>query len=406
MGFRRFASLLLAIIAVLALAGGYAPATVETVWPTAAPLAWRIHALLPGASVSAPRAAPAAVAAPTPAAVSVVVGRAARKDLPWRIDEIGTAQAIAIVGLRTHFDATVKKVLVADGAAVKAGDTLIELDPRQAVAQLEGAKAQLAKDEAQLEQATRDVTRDTDLVARSATPVLTLDNARTAAATARAAILADKAAIDNLQVQLGWYTIVAPISGRVGVVAIKEGNIAKASDNGATGIFATINQISPIYVTFSVQQALLPALREGMANGARVEATPQGSKASVVGKLALIDNSVDPTTGTILAHAIFENADETLWPGQLCNLKVTLRSEPNTVVVPREAVQIGQSGNFVFTVVDGAAHVQPVEVSRTQDGETVVTKGLNGDETVVVNGALLLTEGAKVAIRAPQNGAT
>ncbi|MGO9770977.1 MAG: efflux RND transporter periplasmic adaptor subunit [Roseiarcus sp.] len=408
MGFRRFAGLLLTIAAVLALYAGYAPAEVEKVFPSAGPYARQIHALLPAALTSEPQAAPAApapAAAPRPP-VSVVVGRAARKDLPWRIDEIGAAQAIASVALRTHFDATVEKVLVADGASVKAGETLIELDARQAVAQLEGAKAQLAKDEAQLEQATRDTTRYTDLVARSATPVLNLDNAKTAGASARAAILADKAAIDNLQVQLGWTTIVAPISGRVGVVAIKEGNIAKASDNGATGIFATINQISPIYVTFSVQQSLLPALREGMANGARVVATPQGSKKSASGKLALLDNSVDQTTGTILAHAIFDNADETLWPGQLCNLTLTLRVEPNTVVVPREAVQIGQSGNFVFTVIDGAAHVQPVEVSRTQDGETVVTKGLNGDETVVVDGALLLTEGSKVAIRSAQNRAT
>ena len=408
MGFRRFAGFLLAIAAILALYAGYAPAEVEKYFPSAGPYARHIHELLPVALTRESRSAPSAAApaaSPRPA-VSVVVGRAARKDMPWRIDEIGAAQAIASVALRTHFDATVDKVLVADGASVKAGETLIELDSRQAVAQLDGAKAQLAKDEAQLDQAARDVNRYTDLVARSATPVLNLDNARTAGATARAAILADKAAIANLEVQLGWTTIVAPISGRVGVVAIKKGNIAKASDNGATGIFATINQISPIYVTFSVQQSLLPALREGMANGARVEARPQGSAKSVVGKLALIDNAVDPTTGTILAHAIFDNADETLWPGQLCNLTLTLRIEPNTIVVPREAIQIGQSGNFVFTVVDGAAHVQPVEVSRTQDGETVVTKGLKGDETVVVDGALLLIEGTRVAIRGAQNGAT
>ncbi len=404
---RRFAALIATAAVVAGLYAAYDPAAVGALWPAAGPLAMRLHALLPIGS----GARAAAVDAPTPTAPSkppvvVVVGHAARRDLPWRIDEIGTAQVIASVALRPHFDATVDKVLVADGASVKAGDTLIELDARQVRAQIDGAKAQLAKDHAALEQAQRDVTRYTDLVARSATPQLNLDNAKTAEASGRAAILADQAAIDNLQVQLGWSTIFAPISGRVGVVAIKEGNIAKASDNGATGILATINQISPIYVTFSVQQALLPALRAGMANGARVEATPQGSKTSATGTLALIDNSVDPTTGTILAHAVFDNPDETLWPGQLCNLTVTLRVEPNTVVVPREAVQVGQSGNYVFTVVDGVAHIQPVEVSRTQDGQTVVTKGLNGDETVVVDGALLLTEGAKVAIHAAQNGAT
>jgi RND family efflux transporter MFP subunit len=367
----------------------------------------RLHALLP----IGPGAGRAGVGAPTPAPPSkppvvVVVGHAARKDLPWKLDEIGTAQAIASVALRPHFDATVDKVLVADGAAVKAGETLIELDARQVRAQIDGAKAQLAKDQAALDQAQRDVTRYTDLVARGATPQLNLDNARTAEATSRAAILGDQAAIENLEVQLGWYTVAAPISGRVGVVSIKQGNIAKASDNSANGVFATINQISPIYVAFSVQQSLLPALHQAMAEGAVVEATPQGSKQRAPGKLALVDNSVDPTTGTIVAHAIFDNPDEVLWPGQLCDLTLTLRTEPNVVVVPREAVLIGQAGNYVFTVLDGAAHLRPVEVGRSQDGETIVLKGLAGDETVVVDGALLLTEGAKVAARNAGGGAS
>jgi RND family efflux transporter MFP subunit len=155
-----------------------------------------------------------------------------------------------------------------------------------------------------------------------------------------------------------------------------------------------------------VQQSLLPALHEAMAAGATVEATPQGSKRRAPGKLALVDNSVDPATGTILARAIFDNPDEILWPGQLCDLTLTLRTDPDTVVVPREAVLVGQSGNYVFTVVDGAAHMQPIEAARTQEGETVVVKGLSGDETVVIDGALLLTEGAKVAARAPSGGAS
>jgi RND family efflux transporter MFP subunit len=155
-----------------------------------------------------------------------------------------------------------------------------------------------------------------------------------------------------------------------------------------------------------VQQSLLPSLHEAMSDGATVEATPQGSKRRATGKLALVDNSVDPTTGTIVADAIFDNADELLWPGQLCNLTLTLRTEPDIVVVPRESVLIGQSGNYVFTIVDGAAHLQPVEVGRTQDGETIVVKGLAGDETVVVDGALLLTEGAKVAARNAAGGAS
>ena len=402
---RRFAALIATAVVVAGLYAAYDPVAVGALWPVAGPLAMRLHGLLPIGSGAGAVAAPNA-AAPSKPPVVVVVGHAARKDLPWKLDEIGTAQAIASVALRPHFDATVDKVVVADGAAVKAGETLIELDARQVRAQIDGAKAQLAKDQAALEQAQRDVTRYADLVARAATPQLNLDNARTAEASGRAAILADQAAIENLEVQLGWYTVTAPISGRVGVVAIKQGNVAKASDNSAAGVFATINQISPIYVAFSVQQSLLPALHEAMAEGATVEATPQGSTRHAPGKLALVDNSVDPTTGTIVAHAIFDNADEILWPGQLCDLTLTMGGEPNAVVVPREAVLIGQSGNYVFTVVDGAAHLQPVEVGRTQEGETIVLKGLAGDETVVVDGALLLTEGAKVAARNAAGGAS
>ena len=404
----RLFNYLIVAVAALVLYAGYNPAFVAMYWPAGVTYAETLHGYYPAAIVGAPTpTAKAAAPAPPPRPpVSVVVAPALRKDVPWKLSEIGTAQSIATVSLRPHFDATVEKVIVADGAEVKAGDVLITLDSRQAQAQLEGAEAQLAKDEAQLEQAQRDVTRFTDLVARSATPVLNLDNAKTAVLTSKAAILGDKANIDNIKVQLGWYTITAPISGRVGVINIKEGNVAKAGDNSANGIFGTINQISPIYVAFSVTQTLLPSLREAMRNGAVVEARPQGAKASSMGKLAILDNSVDAGTGTIVARASFENADQLLWPGQLCDLVLTLRVEPDTIVVPREAIQIGQNGNFIFTVADGKAHVVPVSVGRTQDGETVVLKGLNGGESVVVDGALLLVEGSRVEIRNPPKGAS
>ena len=402
----RRAAYVVILVSAVAFYAGYNPPLVATYWPAATPLAQQIHGYLPAALTAPPATTSAPSAPPGRPPVSVLVAPAERKNVPWNIGEIGTAQAISTVALRPHLDATVDKVWVGDGAAVKAGDVLITLDHRQAEAQLAGAQAQLAKDEAQLEQAERDVTRYTDLVGRSATPVINLDNAKTAALTSKAAILGDKAAIDNMKVQLGWFTVTAPISGRVGIVNIKEGNVAKAGDNGASGIFATINQISPIYVAFSITQSLLPALREAMKNGAKVVATPQGSKTSSEGKLAILDNSVDPNTGTIVARAIFDNADEKLWPGQLCNLQLTIRIEPNQVVVPREAIQIGQNGNFVFTVVDGKAHVQTVEAGRTEGGETVVLSGLKGDESVVVDGALLLVEGSKLEIRNQSKGAS
>ncbi|HLW91698.1 MAG TPA: efflux RND transporter periplasmic adaptor subunit [Roseiarcus sp.] len=410
MGFRRFAAWLIGLAAILIAAGAYRPDLVKTWAPNLAPQAEALHALLPAALAGTPVAGAPQPAAQPPAGggppVPVVVGQVLRKDFPWRIDAIGTVQPIASVALRTHLDATIDKVLVADGAAVKRGDVLIKLDSRQVEAQLKGAEAQLAKDQAQLEQNKRDVVRDADLVARAATPTINLDNAKTTQATTEAAILGDKAAIDNFKVQLDWLTIAAPITGRVGVINLKEGNLAKAGDNSAAGVLATINQISPIYAAFSITQTMLPSLREAMAAGAKVTATPQGSLKTATGRLALIENAIDPGTGTILARAIFDNADEMMWPGQLCNLSITLRDEPDTVVAPREAVQVGQSGNFVFTIVDGRAHVQPVVAGRNQDGMIVVTKGLAGGETVVIDGALLLREGTTVSIREAQKGAS
>ena len=391
---------------VVAAYGAYRPEVVALYAPRAAPYAQLAHGYLPAAITGEKPAAVAAPAAPPRPPASVVTAQAQRKTVPWTLDEIGTAQAVSSVALKSHFDATVLKVVVADGAEVKAGDVLVTLDARQAQAQLAMVQAQLAKDEAQLEQATRDVTRYTDLVSRSATPVLNLENAKTASATSRAAILGDHASIDNMKVALGWYTLTAPISGRVGVVNIKAGNIIKAGDNSSAGVLATINQISPIYVALSVSQKFLPALRDAMAAGVSAIATPQGASRHATGKLALIDNTVDPATGTIVIRAQFDNADELLWPGQLCNLTLTLREEPNTVVVPRAAIQISQVGNFVFTLKDGAAHVTPVEVGRTEGPDTIITKGLEGGEKVVIDGALLLFESAKVTVREPAKGAT
>jgi membrane fusion protein, multidrug efflux system len=391
---------------VLAAYGVYKPEAVALYWPQAAPYAHLAHGYLPASVTGEKPPAAAAPTAPPRPPVVVVLSESTRKTVPWTINEIGTAQAIASVALKSRVDATVTKVLVSDGAEVKAGELLITLDDRQPQTLLTVAQAQLAKNETLLEQATRDVNRYTDLVARNATPVINLDNAKTAAASAKAALLGDKAAIENMKVQLSWYAITAPISGRVGVVNIKEGNIVKGGDASSGGILATINQISPIYVSLSVSQKLLPALRDAMADGVKVNATPQGSTHSAQGKLALIDNTVDAATGTIVIRAQFDNKDELLWPGQLCNLTLTLREEPNTVVVPREAIQISQNGNYVFTVKDGAAHVTPVTVGRTEGADTVIEKGLDGGEKVVVDGALLLFEGAKVAPRDAAKGAS
>lgn len=330
-----------------------------------------------------------------PRSVPVFMANVTQKPMPVRFDTIGVVQPVASVVLRSRVESQVVEVLAADGATVKEGDVIVRLDQRTVEAQIKQAEAQITRSQAQLEQAQRDVRRLEQLIANDAGSRVTLDNSRTQVATLQAQIMADQAALENLKVQLGYYTIRAPISGRIGVVGVKPGNIAKTAENATP--FATLIQTSPIYVAFAVPQKLLTELREAMMAGtAVVTATPQGATKSATGKIAVIDNTVDNASGTITLRAVFDNADELLWPGALCNVRVTLRTDPNAIVVPREAVQTGQSGNFVFVVQEGVAKVRPVTVDRSIDGETIIASGLKAGESVVTDGQLLLTDGARV----------
>jgi RND family efflux transporter MFP subunit len=327
--------------------------------------------------------------------VPVFMASAVQKAMPVRFDTIGVVQPVSSVVLRSRVESQVMDVLVADGATVKEGDVIIKLDQRTVEAQIKQAEAQLARSQAQLEQAQRDVRRFEQLMANDAGSRVNLDNSRTQMVTLQAQIQSDQAALENLKVQLGFYTIRAPISGRIGVVGVKPGNIAKIAENSTP--FATLIQISPIYVAFAVPQKLLVELRSAMADGtASVTATPQGTTKSATGKIAVIDNSVDNASGTITLRAMFENDNELLWPGALCNVRVTLRTEANAIVVPREAVQTGQAGNFVFVVQDGIAKVRPVTLDRALEGEAIISSGLKAGENVVTDGQLLLTDGARV----------
>ncbi|MBN9082856.1 MAG: efflux RND transporter periplasmic adaptor subunit [Rhizobiales bacterium] len=354
------------------------------------------------AQAQAPAAAPNAPAGSPGGrpAVPVVTGKASRGSMPLVINSLGTAQPMATVALKTRVDAQVDKIGVAEGSLVQAGTVIAQLDSRQVEAQIKQAEATLARDVAALEQANRDVARYAELLSKNAGTKINLDNARTAAATATANIAGDKAQIENLKVQLGWYTIAAPITGRVGMISAKAGNIVRSGDNTATGTLATIVQTAPIYVAFSLAQYLLPDLRDSIgAPGAEVQATPQGSQRTIKGKIAFVDNMIDPATGTVSVRAVFDNADEGLWPGQLCNLRIVLRIEQDVVSIPREATQSGQEGNFVYVVENGVARLRTVKVARTQDGRDIISEGLKGDETVVVEGALALANGARVVIR-------
>ncbi len=343
-------------------------------------------------------AAPASGQTRPPA--NVRVASVTNAPLPFITEAVGTVQPIASVAIRSRIDAQIETILVADGAAVKAGDTLVKLDSRQVEAQIKQAEATLAKDKTVLEQAERDVARYSELVSKQTGTQVNLDNARTAAAAARAAIMGDEAQIENLKVQLSWYTIKAPIPGRVSTFSQKAGNIIRSGDGTATGTLTTIVQTTPIYVSFSVPQRLLSDLRDAITRpDSEITVTPQGSARSAKGRISVIDNAIDSATGTITVRATFDNPDEVLWAGQLCSVRITLRVDPNVVSIPREAVQSGQTGNYAYIVEDGVARVRQIELGRFQEGRVIVTSGLKGGETVVTDGALGLTNGARVDTR-------
>lgn len=358
------------------------------------------HAPAPGsAAASAPAGPP-----PRPP-VAIKVAQVEKRTMPVRFEAIGNVQPLASITVRARVDSQITAVEFNDGASVKAGDILFRLDPRQIDAQIKQAEGNLLRSKATLDLNEQDVKRKEQLARNEATSQALLDTARANVATARAQIKADEAALENLKVQRTFYDIAAPISGRVGVATLKVGSLARAGEAGQ--VLATINQMTPIYVAFPVPQRLLPDLREALAAGtAKVFATPQGMKTSVEGKIALLDNTVDTTTGSIVARAIFENATEILWPGSLSNMRVDLRQTPDAIVVPREAVMNGQQGNYVYIVENQAARIRPVVIDRTVDSLTVIATGLKGDETVVIDGQSQLTNGAKVAMPAsPQRPA-
>ncbi|HMH61723.1 MAG TPA: efflux RND transporter periplasmic adaptor subunit, partial [Bradyrhizobium sp.] len=229
-----------------------------------------------------------------------------------------------------------------------------------------------------------------------------LDNAKTQADILIGTIKADQSALDNLKVQKSFTTIRAPFSGRIGAANVKVGNFVRPAD---TAPLAVINQMAPVYVTFAIPLRVLVDLRDAMTTGAsKVIATIPGHQRSEDGKVAMVENSVDSTTGMVTVRGIMDNANETLWPGILVNTKLIIRSE-NSVVVPTVAVQRSQSGNYVFVVKDGVAKVQPVTVDRTFQGISVIAEGLSGNEDVVVDGQLLLSNGSRVEPRARKAGA-
>jgi len=335
-------------------------------------------------------------ARPDPA-VPVSVAAALQKPMPVQIETIGRVQTISSVAVKSRMDGMITAVPVSDGQEVKAGTVLFRLDDRQAQAQLHQAQANLVRDKAQLENSHRDLDRLTPLQQKEFVSRQSYDQARTNVAMQEAAVKSDEAQIENLQVALSYTVIAAPIDGRLGTINYKVGSNVKANDTGA---LVTINQIKPIYVSFSVSQGDLAELREAVSLGpVSVKVLRQGgSFAPLEGRVAYFENAVDSASNTINVRASVDNTDSALWPGQFVNVVVTLRTEPNAVVVPSEAVQAGQDGPYLYAVgKDGKAELRRISIARTIGSESVIAKGVAAGEQVVTSGQLRISNGAKLA---------
>jgi multidrug efflux system membrane fusion protein len=402
MGPRRLAGATLAIVAAAVAYGVYAPDFAGRLFPSAEPAARRAHDAL-FAAKPAPAASPA-VSASRPAVVSVAA--ATRADYPVFIDGLGQVQAENTVTVRTRVDGQIVKIAFDEGQMVKSGDLLARIDPRPFQAALDQAKAKQAQDQATLANARLDLERYSTLAKQSFATQQQLDTQNALVNQLIAQEAADAAAIDAARVQLDYTTIAAPIGGHVGFRLVDQGNIVNAAQQ--TGI-VTIAQIEPISVIFTAPQDDLPRVAAALAAGEPpIEArTSDGATLLATGKLTVVDNQVDPTTGSIRLKAEFTNADHALWPGQAVAAHLRVDVEKNALTVPDRAVQRGPNGLFVYVVgADDRAVTRPVTLAH-EDADAdiaVVAKGLSEGEKVVTVGHFGLQPGARVAVEAEAGG--
>ncbi|WP_181313745.1 efflux RND transporter periplasmic adaptor subunit [Phreatobacter cathodiphilus] len=329
--------------------------------------------------------------------VAVTMARAEKRPMPIVIEAVGTVQPIAALQIKSRLDSQVMAVHVAEGAAVKEGDLLFSLDDRVLKAQLAQLEAQILRTKAQLEQALRDRDRAIDLSRRSVGTEVARDNAITNVKSVEAQLASDEASRNNVQTQLSYTQIRAPISGRIGSIAAKVGTSVRNADTTA---MATINQIDPIHIAFAVPQSVFYEMRAMLGDDPsriKVEASVGGRIST--GGIAFVENQVDLTTGTVTAKARMENGSEQLWPGSFVPVKVTLGVQDDAVVIPAVALQVGQNGPYVFVVRDGKAAVVTVQVARTLGDLAILADGLAGGEQVITSGQLRIANGTPVAAR-------
>jgi multidrug efflux system membrane fusion protein len=339
----------------------------------------------------------AANSQPAPAA-PVKVATVVSRTMPVRLQAIGNVEAISMVTIKAQISGQLERVHFKEGDFVKKGQLLFSIERAPFEAALRQAEGTLAKDQAQALNAKLDAERYQGLGHAGVVSKQQVDAAVATASAAQAAVAADKAAVETAKINLQYTQIYSPINGRTGNVGVKAGNLVKAND---VPILVTINQIEPIYVTFSVPEQQLAEIKQySRERPLKVDASPQGSSQHFEGRLTFIDNAVDLSTGTIKLKATFNNSQHMLWPGQFVDVNLTLKTQPNAIVVPTAALQTSQNGTYVYVVnQDLTAEPRPVKVGWTLGDDTVIASGVQPGQRVVTDGQLRLTPGAKVDIK-------
>jgi membrane fusion protein, multidrug efflux system len=334
-------------------------------------------------------------------AAPVTIGLSEKKTVPVEIHAIGTVEPSATVGIRSQITGTLKSVHFREGADVKKGDPLFTIDPRPLAALLNQSQGALARDRAELDNAHREVERYTQAVRKGYVSTEQADQAETKVSTLAATVKADEAAIENARLQLEFCSIISPIDGRTGELLADQGSLIKANADTA---MVTINRLVPIKVSFTVPGKYLHDIKKYQSAGTlQVQVSISGGE-PLIGIFSFLDNTVDPTTGTIRLKAEFANTDKALWPGEFVDVRLILTVRQDIVVVPTAAIQIGQEGAHIYVVKqDMTVEDRHVVTGTIADGETMIESGIQAGERIVTDGQMQLTDGTKVEERVSQS---
>ena len=355
---------------------------------------WRYSGRAPAASGGESQAAPGASGQGAPATL-VTVATAQSQDVPVEVSVNGSVMSLNSVDVKPQVTNVVHKVHVKEGEPVKAGQLMFSLDPRSDQANVEKARAQMLRDQATLSDLERQYKRSQELLAQNFIAKSATENVLSQVEAQRAAVAADRAAMQAAQVQLGFDEIRAPISGRTGAIPVFVGTLVQPATT-----LVTVTQLDPIAVTFPVPEGRLQDLLDAAKQKSVVMATIPGRAQPLKGMLSFVDNTVDPAVGTVRAKAQFDNKDSALWPGQYVNTSITVRTLKDATVIPLSAIVSSPTGRIVYVVKEDAAQLRKVELQFTS-GERAVVRGVQPGERVVVEGKQNLRPGSKVRVERP-----